>query len=366
MKNRNTLNSNQIYRFLFFLLPILYFILYGFYGFCDTDQGFIPALSYRMAIGEMPVRDFIYVRPPLSPLIHTLEQILLPESLEILGSRLLFYVFIWLSILFGLLSLKRFLKLEEMGVSPWLIGGLAFVLAVHNYPPMPWHTLDGILLAAMGVYVASRGPQWFNTIFGLSLMGLSALAKQPFGVVPLGGVALLFLLYPWKRALLGTVGALVVACSILLALEMSDPETDFVQGLIAQATGATSLNDLRYGAYQLYVRPVVAMFGLVWLVWAILHYGLKYSRAKEAIVAMIWLGFLAMFAIHVYSGLKTHSFVPPRMGFYHTLLFSGGWMAFMQFMRKRDRKAMAILLLLCLINWASGISWGFSIPVLFA
>ncbi|MEM0999171.1 MAG: hypothetical protein AAGN35_19100 [Bacteroidota bacterium] len=370
---RNSVNQDRIYKILFFALPVLYLLLYGFHGFCDTDQGFIPGMAYRITLGEMPVRDFIYVRPPLSPFLHTLELWLLPDRLEMLGSRFLFFVFVWLSVRLSLASLARFLDFGKLGVSPWVIGGLAFVMAVHNYPPMPWHTLDGILMAALGIYLATRGPQWYYTIFGLSLMGLAALAKQPYGVVPLAGVGLLFILYPWKSALVGTLGALGVGVGLLIVLEFMDPNANFIEGLLAQATGATSFNDLRYGAYQLYVRPVVAMFGTIWLVWLFLRYGLRsqtrpegHPRAREAVVAMIWLSFMLMFAVHVVWCLATRTFIPPRMGFYHTLLFTGGWFAFVALWRKRDRKAMAVLLVMALVNWASGISWGFSIPVLYA
>lgn len=373
MSSRKNISSDLIFKVIFFALPIGYLLMYGFYGYCDTDQGFIPAMSYRITMGELPVRDFIYVRPPLSPFLHTIELYLLPDRFEMLGSRLMFYVFVWLSVLLSMLSLKRFLDFTKLGASPWIIAGFAYVMAVHNYPPMPWHTLDGILMATLGLYIMTRGSQWYFTIFGLSVMGLSALAKQPYGVVPIAGLGLLFLLYPWKRALVGAIGALSMGAGMAVLLEMSDPNTNLIEGLLAQATGATTFNDLRYGAYQLYVRPVVAMFGLIWLVWAVLRYGFRsktrpegHPRAKEAVVAMIWLSFLGMFALHLVWFFISQTFTPPRLGFYHTLLFSGGWFAFMAFLRNRDRKAMSVLLVMALVNWASGISWGFSIPVLYA
>lgn len=57
---------------LFLLLPLIYFLLFGFDGFADTDQGFVPGLAWRVKLGQWPYRDFVYVRPPLTPVLHAL------------------------------------------------------------------------------------------------------------------------------------------------------------------------------------------------------------------------------------------------------------------------------------------------------
>lgn len=81
-----------------FLMAVLYFLAYGFHGMSDTDQGFISALSYRVVQGEIPYVDFIYIRPPLSLYLHAFIQSFIPASLEILGERFIFYLFMALSV----------------------------------------------------------------------------------------------------------------------------------------------------------------------------------------------------------------------------------------------------------------------------
>ena len=67
------LNSNKFWLCIF----ILYFFIYGGfwvrYGFDTDDGGFILALSKRIIDGELPYKDFIYIRPPLTIYIHALS-----------------------------------------------------------------------------------------------------------------------------------------------------------------------------------------------------------------------------------------------------------------------------------------------------
>ena len=93
--------TEQFLKALFFSLPLLYFLVYGFWGFSDTDGCFIPALSYRVINGEIPYKDFFYVRPALSPLLHALELLLLPANLEMIGMRLVAYLMMGGSIWLG-------------------------------------------------------------------------------------------------------------------------------------------------------------------------------------------------------------------------------------------------------------------------
>src|SRR5688572_425468 len=98
---------------LFAGLPIAFFLLFGFDGMDVADRGFIPAFAYRILSGQAIYQDFFYVRPPLTPYLHTFEMALLPDSLEMVGYRFFFYVFLWLSILFSILSLRKFFDFER-------------------------------------------------------------------------------------------------------------------------------------------------------------------------------------------------------------------------------------------------------------
>src|SRR3989338_10644043 len=119
------MNSTPKYKasfFLFAALPIIFFLLFGFDGMDVADRGFIPAFAYRIYSGEVIYQDFYYVRPPLTPYLHTFEMLLFPESLEMVGYRFFFYVFVWLSVFFSIRALQRFFDFEKVGISQWLIG----------------------------------------------------------------------------------------------------------------------------------------------------------------------------------------------------------------------------------------------------
>src|SRR2546423_7312479 len=52
------------------LIPLLAHWLFSWMGFTPTDDGFTLAYSRRLLAGQVPDRDFIIIRPFLSPLIH--------------------------------------------------------------------------------------------------------------------------------------------------------------------------------------------------------------------------------------------------------------------------------------------------------
>ena len=93
--NMSSSRLEQGYKWLFLALPVLYFILFGRHGLDETDQGFITGLSHRILLGEVPYIDFLYVRPPGSPLLHTLELWVLPDAWEFLGARFMGIFYLW-------------------------------------------------------------------------------------------------------------------------------------------------------------------------------------------------------------------------------------------------------------------------------
>ena len=55
-------------------------MVYAPYGYSGVDEGFITALVWRVLNGELPYVDFIYVRPPGTPLLHAAIQAVLPAA----------------------------------------------------------------------------------------------------------------------------------------------------------------------------------------------------------------------------------------------------------------------------------------------
>src|SRR3990172_49476 len=54
-------------------LTIAVHLIFSPLGFNPTDDGFTLAYSRRLLEGEVPHRDFIIIRPALSPLLHVRE-----------------------------------------------------------------------------------------------------------------------------------------------------------------------------------------------------------------------------------------------------------------------------------------------------
>ncbi|MCK5923915.1 MAG: hypothetical protein KAG66_23475, partial [Methylococcales bacterium] len=222
-------NPNQVFKILFFLLPILYFILYGSYGFDETDQGFIVSLCYRILIGEVPHEDFFYVRPPLTPLLHSLEMALLPENIELIGMRFFGILYLWLTVLFSLLAFRRLFDFEQLNISVWHLGALGFIVSMHNYPPMAWHTIDGVLFTALGAYFLSRGEQAHWIALALIAWAMAPLAKQPFAVVPLTGLLAVFWMYPPRKAAKGLALAASIGIILMAFMYFIAPGKEFIQ-----------------------------------------------------------------------------------------------------------------------------------------
>jgi tetratricopeptide (TPR) repeat protein len=168
------------------------------HGYHPTDDGFMLGLSWRIVHGEVPYRDFIFVRPPLTPFLHTIW-FLLPEGLEFQAARL------GCSAWFGAIFLVPAAVLATKGgLRGWrvllvfAVAGIGWLVSVNNFPPMPWYTLDGVFfstLAFTALYLAfadeRKGERWL--LLGALLAGLAPWAKHNFAVVPAayGFVALL-------------------------------------------------------------------------------------------------------------------------------------------------------------------------------
>ncbi len=350
-------SKHAVYRLLFITLPVLYCMLYAPYGMDETDQGFITALSYRISIGETQGLDFIYVRPPLSPILHTFELWVLPDQFEFLGIRCFAILFVWLSVFFSIKTLQQLFDFSSLYISPWLLGIIAFVFSMHNYPPMPWHTIDGILFSSLGAFLVTRGKQWYWIGSGLMVLLLAALCKQPYLVVLIGGLFAAGYYYPPKSLLLGIIPFLIATGLIFMAGGIEFWDRVFVDMAAASNPGEI----LGPGLRQYSTGALVAiLLGIGWI------FGKRISKQRRVEWAA-WGTLLGM--ILIYFGLQTlklltsGSFVPPGFHF-SQILFVLGIFITGRFLLA-GQKEMIWGLLLHITAWASGISWGYQSPVLF-
>ncbi|MGB1450827.1 MAG: hypothetical protein ACPG7E_03825, partial [Marinirhabdus sp.] len=79
------------FTYLFFLLLIAYIAVYMPYGFEDGDMGAIFGISWSMYLGQFPYRDFVYIKPPFSPYVHSLP-LYISEEYAYIFNRIGYYV----------------------------------------------------------------------------------------------------------------------------------------------------------------------------------------------------------------------------------------------------------------------------------
>lgn len=243
------------------LVPLSYLILYTPYGMDSTDFGYFYGYAWRILEGQIPYRDFWYIKPALPLYWHAFWLWLTPESWEVLGGKAGFVGAMLATSWLAAASLNKVFDLEKLGLPLPLLATCGFVWGVHSFPHMPWHTVDGILFASGGLWCAVSG---WPTVAGL-LAGCAMLCKQSYLFVPLG-VVLLVWLYGgrWQlavRALAGWGGLMLLVWCLLHAAGAFD---DFTR----MTTGQLDIREALDAGILIYLRQnwwLPALACLPWL-----------------------------------------------------------------------------------------------------
>lgn len=179
------------------LTPLAYLVLYTPYGMDTTDFGYFYGYGWRILEGQVPYRDFHYIKPALPLYWHAFWLWLTPEHLGVLAGKAGFVLSMLASSWCGALYLNRLFRLEALGLPVALLATCGFVWGVHSFPHMPWHTADGVLFSAGALLAAASG---WPALAGV-LASAAMLCKQSFLLVP-PAVALLL----WAGAAGGPAG----------------------------------------------------------------------------------------------------------------------------------------------------------------
>ncbi len=160
------------------------FAVAGRLGFNPTDDGYILAQSYRILHGQVPHLDFISPRPVGSPIIHLLD-FALPLPLMVASRVVTTAELVGTAVLVGWLVIgrppARWRAWEGVAVAA------SALISIHGFPLMDWHTIDGVLLVALG-FVLVQYPR--ATVAGFIALGAALVVKQSFFLAPLLGVAM--------------------------------------------------------------------------------------------------------------------------------------------------------------------------------
>lgn len=168
------------------IVPLAYLFLYTPYGMDTTDFGYFYGYGWRILNGEMPYRDFSYIKPAFPLYWHALWMFLTPENLLVLGGKAGFWLTMLLTSWFGSLFLARICDLGKMNLPLPLLATCAFVFGVHSFPHMPWHTPDGVMFSSTALLGAACGHPVISGIAATCAL----LCKQSFLFIPVAILAL--------------------------------------------------------------------------------------------------------------------------------------------------------------------------------
>lgn len=317
----------------------------------DTDQGYIQGLAWRVFRGETIYVDFDYVRPPFSPWFHSIWFQIFGLGGGLLAGRIFMVIQLaiagWCQL--DMLGQGRSMK-EKNGV--WLFLA-AFFLSLHNFPAMPWHSIDGIFWGSVGLWLLSRNSR--RLFSGWILIGFAVLTKQSFYLIPI--LAILWLVLDPSKS--HKKGLFQLGIMLVLAIPVVYLSRDFWVEMLSWTLGASSIQDLIQVGVIGYLLPLVPAVGIIvakeWL-----------TRSGRTEVAS-W-GYPAVVAglagIWLMKMVLTQESTPPPFRLAHILFWIAAWETGKLVWNKDPRGY--IWLLLLGLGWCASLSWGYQTPILVA
>lgn len=249
------------------LVPLAYFILYTPYGMDTTDFGYFYGYAWRILQGQMPYRDFSYIKPALPLYWHALWLWVTPENLGVLAGKAGFLVTMLAASWCAAAYLGRIFDLGRLGLPLPLLATTGFVWGVHSFPHMPWHTADGVFFAG-GALLAAAMPCPF---LGGLLAACAMLCKQSFLLVPPAIVVLVWIERgSWRAALRCAAGWLAALAAAWFFLRAGGA----LEAFSRMTTGQLDIREALDAGIFIYLRqnwlfPLMAV--APWLVACLFH-----------------------------------------------------------------------------------------------
>lgn len=318
-------------------------------GMHAADEGYVLAGARRILRGQLPHRDFISTRPPLSQLLHLPELLIAPGHV-VLVSRVVALAQFAAIALAAVLAAQAVLA-PERRLPPLLqafAAALAFFGCLNVFPLMAWHSTDAVMLASIGAFlVVYRAEEPRRQWPGYLLLGLAYLARQNFALV---APAALLLFGGWRRARnwIATLAPGLAYCAYILAFGLVQPVRE---QLLARTEFATA------GLLPL-VRPM-ALLGLALGLAAayVLFRGRLPRVAVRAAAIVVAVGSIAgVIAINAPVHQEFGWFIPGLLG--------GLILGSLSVPAADDWRRYAALT--WVVGWSSGVSLGWNYPTLFA
>lgn len=345
------------------LIPLAYAALYAPYGMDSTDFGYFYGHAQRILHGERPYLDFIYSKPPFSLYWHALWLRLTPANLAVLGGKLGFLAEMLGAAWLSALTLYRVFDFRALPLP--LLATLGFVYGVHTFPPMPWHTADGVLFGAGCLYAAAAGLPWLAGLLGAAVI----LIKQSFLFVPVAAACLALSLHSGRQALyvlLAAGAGMAAAFGVLWTSGAWEP-------FLAMTTGGLSLAEALEAGILIYLRQNLTIPAAALALW-----GAAALLCRKRAPGLVPIYFMALAVWYVRTALSGREWIGFGASWPTLLLVLGG--AAVLFPRRLinpllrplppTERASGLLAArgsvtlgaLLLLAWSTGISGGYKIP----
>jgi hypothetical protein len=324
-------------------------LLFSGIGFNPTDEGFTLAGAKRILAGQIPHRDFISTRPAFSFLLHVPEVWLGGQSI-LLNSRLVFWLEMAVGALGWVLLLEWACRRTFTSTVRLALLGTVFPLNAHVFPPMAWHSVDAMTLAALGLALVARSRK-AGKLAGYAMLGLSTLCRQNF--IPLLPVALF--VFGDARRMGCWVSAMAPVIAYATVISIAGGWNDMVLQLAAR-TDIVGLGFSPFAGHKGTWFGLATGFLAAWLVTEV-------RPGKPRLPGLFWPGIglstgAVLFAV---SGLVRGTIAAdPAFFIWGATAGAGAFMAFMDAGRSRAP------ILIAATGWCIGVSVGYNTPALMA
>lgn len=345
------IKSSTILQSIIFILTtsFLFHFLFSSLGFNPTDDGFTLAYSQRIFNGEIPHKDFIIIRPALSPLLH-LPEILIGGNSALWFSRFIVWIQLATISWFSLMAILNFTQTRFKLYPRFLIALISLMLISHNFPLTAWHTIDGLFLISIGLYLLSSGTEKLKTA-GYFMLALSYLAKQSFIFV--APFTIIFLLDHKNRNY--WFAAISPALLYLFFLTMSGSLSEGITQLTTQS------NYFFYVAAGTYFN-IFFCSGFLLGALSVLLKKKKETAPKSFPVVLFVINLLFPLLFILYTFITGNLLFD--LSFYLFGFLSGTIFLNLFYKNYTGYEKTGIIVLL--IAWSSGISLGYHFPILFS
>jgi len=356
---------------LYAILVILYCFLYAPIGLENNDGGFILGLAHQFSEGAQIYGEIVYIRPPASIILHSLSFTTPFDVAPILTSRIFYFVQIGAYSAITSLLVSDHFKFRP--ASSFFLASLCFIFNAHNFPPMAWHTVDGIFFSVLALFLATLAQAGStSTIIGKSFLAFvfaffAALSKQPFYIAPL--LVVFVLIYPLsvRRIVMTAVAGLSSAIAVYACLAWLLNVDEMLHAIGSQ----TNLRDLISAGVLNYARDwyglrslaSVGPLALVLLIWSFGRLAGKEISPRPLQLALA-LSATIFLASMLQMFLTTDRWVSP-MAMLDSLFTVTALVSLLETFRTRQR-IWVVLTALHGISWAASISWGYTTVALFS